>query len=598
MNGRAPRVRFGVGVLLVAFVGVVASQFANDVARAQPAPPFTVSPSSLEFPPTQPFASATVPLQLTNTGTTPLTFTFRLTQVGGQLAVSGCEGPVEPTQSCVANAVFTPTFARSPVSGNLRIEAAGSTIDVPFTLRFTPLAPDPTVPTEVDFGAVRNGTSATQRLTLRNWYVDRADITSVSFPPGSRFAVAATTCTPFVESGKYCDVDLRYTPGTHVGPDADALTITGPWGAGGATSTETFSVRATGVASPIISAVPSSLHFPTMQQVGTTSAPQDVVVTNVGSAPLDLSVVVGGVPQEFQATGCDGETLAPGSHCTVAVAFAPQSPQIAPRDAVLALNDVRIFGVTAGVRLTTGYVLPLSFEPSTVTFPDTRLRSTSAPMTITVKNSNVGETLIDKVANLDPYDYSLVRTDCERALPAGGTCEIVATFHPTVTGDNNRGDILIVLEFQGQSVQERIPVRGIGLDPATNRPPTAVDDAGSVRAGATVTIDPRANDSDPDPGATLSVRAIVTPPSIGTATVAADGTIAYVAPRTVASGTVVTIVYSVCDEQGACSTATIRITVITLRGMLPATGAETPWLGMLAVALVLAGVVTRRAARR
>ena len=145
----------------------------------------------------------------------------------------------------------------------------------------------------------------------------------------------------------------------------------------------------------------------------------------------------------------------------------------------------------------------------------------------------------------------------------------MATFHPTATGDSNRSDILIVLEFQGQSVQERIPVRGIGLDPATNRPPTAVDDAGSVRAGATVTIDPRANDSDPDPGATLSVRAIVTPPSIGTATVAADGTIAYVAPRTVASGTVVTIVYSVCDEQGACSTATIRITVITLRGMLP-----------------------------
>jgi len=174
----------------------------------------------------------------------------------------------------------------------------------------------------------------------------------------------------------------------------------------------------------------------------------------------------------------------------------------------------------------------------------------------------------------------------------------VATFHPTVTGDNNRSDILIVLEFQGQSVQERIPVRGIGLDPATNRPPTAVDDASSVRAGATVTIDPRANDSDPDPGATLSVRAIVTPPSIGTATVAADGTIAYTAPRNVASSTVITIVYSVCDEQGACSTATIRITVTVLRGMLPATGTETRWLGMLAVVLVLAGVVARRAARR
>ena len=340
-----------------------------------------------------------MPLSLTNTGTTPLTFTVRLPQVvRGQLAVSGCAAPVEPTQSCVANFVFTPTFARSPLSGNLRVEAAGSIVEVPFTLRFTPLAPDPTVPTEVDFGAVRNGTAATQRLTLRNWYVDRADITSVSFPPGSRYAVSATTCTPSVDSGRSCDIDITYTPGTHVGPDADTLTITGPWGAGGATSSETFSVRATGVASPIISAAPSSLHFPTMQQVGTTSDPQNVVITNVGSAPLDLSVVVGGVPPEFQATGCDGETLAPGSHCTVAVAFSPQSPEITPRDAVLALNDRRVSGVTAGVMLTTGYVLPLTFEPSTVTFPDTRLRSTSAPVTITVKSSNVTETLIDKVA--------------------------------------------------------------------------------------------------------------------------------------------------------------------------------------------------------
>jgi LPXTG-motif cell wall-anchored protein len=514
------------------------------------------------------------------------------------LTASGCEGPVEPNQFCDATFEFAPTFARSPDSGDFRIGAAGSTVVVPYTLRFTPLAPEPTVPTEINFGDVRDGTTATQRLTLRNFYVDRADVTSVSFSPGSRFAVSSTTCAPFVESGRSCDINMTYTPGTHVGPDTDALTITGPWGAGGAMSTETFIARATGVASPIISAVPSSLHFPTMQQVGTTSDPQAVVVTNVGSAPLDLSVVVGGVPTEFQASGCDGATLAPNDQCTIAVAFAPQSHEITPRDAVLALNDRRIFGVTAGVELTTNYVLPLGFDPATVTFPDTRMRSTSAPMTITVKNWNVGETRIDKVAMLDPFDYTLVRTDCERALPSGGTCEIVATFHPTATGDNNRGDVLIVLEFQGQSVQERIPLRGIGLDPATNRPPTAGDDAGNVRAGATVTIDPRRNDSDPDAGATLSAPVIVTAPSIGSATVAADGTIVYLAPRNVASRTVVTIVYSVCDEQGACSTATIRITITRLVGTLPATGSETPWLALLAAVLGLAGVVARRIARR
>ena len=87
---------------------------------------------------------------------------------------------------------------------------------------------------------------------------------------------------------------------------------------------------------------------------------------------------------------------------------------------------------------------------------------------------------------------------------------------------------------------------------------------------------------------------IVTPPSVGTATIAADGTVSYVAPRRIASGTVVTIVYSVCDQQGACSTATIRITITALGGLLPATGAETALMSALAALLVLVGFGLRR----
>jgi hypothetical protein len=93
------------------------------------------------------------------------------------------------------------------------------------------------------------------------------------------------------------------------------------------------------------------------------------------------------------------------------------------------------------------------------------------------------------------------------------------------------------------------------------------------------------------------VPTIVTPPSVGTATVGADGIVTYVAPRRVASGTVVSIVYSVCDLQGACSTATIRITITALGGLLPATGREVPLLLALAVAFVLAGLGARRIAQ-
>ena len=92
----------------------------------------------------------------------------------------------------------------------------------------------------------------------------------------------------------------------------------------------------------------------------------------------------------------------------------------------------------------------------------------------------------------------------------------------------------------------------------------------------------------------LGVPTIVTAPSVGMATVNADGTVTFTAPRRIASGTVVTIVYSVCDQQGACSTGTIRITITAIGGLLPATGSQTALLAALAACFVGAGLVARR----
>jgi LPXTG-motif cell wall-anchored protein len=70
--------------------------------------------------------------------------------------------------------------------------------------------------------------------------------------------------------------------------------------------------------------------------------------------------------------------------------------------------------------------------------------------------------------------------------------------------------------------------------------------------------------------------------------------VTYTAPRSIASGTIVTIVYSVCDGLGACSTGAIRITMTALGGLLPATGSQTALLLALAALFVGAGLVARR----
>src|SRR5207244_1562458 len=104
-------------------------------------------------------------------------------------------------------------------------------------------------------------------LRLRNWWTRTTSMTGVGFPAGSRYAVTRNTCTPSVESGAFCDLDITYTPGVHVGADDDVLTLTGPWGAGGAAATEVVDVHGTGVASPIITFAPAALKFAS-QQVG------------------------------------------------------------------------------------------------------------------------------------------------------------------------------------------------------------------------------------------------------------------------------------------------------------------------------------------
>ena len=105
-----------------------------------------------------------------------------------------------------------------------------------------------------------------------------------------------------------------------------------------------------------------------------------------------------------------------------------------------------------------------------------------------------------------------------------------------------------------------VPVQ-IGI---TNPAPVAVDDNATTPADTPVVLAPLANDTDPD-GDVLTVTS-VTPAANGTATLNPDGTITYV-PNTGFTGTE-TITYTITDEQGQTSTATIVITV----GAPPADG--------------------------
>jgi hypothetical protein len=93
-----------------------------------------------------------------------------------------------------------------------------------------------------------------------------------------------------------------------------------------------------------------------------------------------------------------------------------------------------------------------------------------------------------------------------------------------------------------------------------NAPPHARDDARTVLVATTTNIAVLTNDDDPDGDLDPNTLTIVTPPSIGSATVV-SGRIRYTAPLLplIAS---TDIHYEVCDTIGACAQATLRITIL------------------------------------
>jgi len=100
--------------------------------------------------------------------------------------------------------------------------------------------------------------------------------------------------------------------------------------------------------------------------------------------------------------------------------------------------------------------------------------------------------------------------------------------------------------------------REITVVEAINHSPQANDDDGEAAPGSTTVIDVLANDDDPD-GDTISIAALDTTHTRGTAEITADGKIAYT-PADRFEG-VDTVIYRIDDGKGAFASAELRISV-------------------------------------
>jgi hypothetical protein len=204
-----------------------------------------------------------------------------------------------------------------------------------------------------------------------------------------------------------------------------------------------------------------------MQGVNTTTPPQDVTLTNIGTSALTIdSIVIGGVNMSdfaIQSNSC-GTSLAAGASCMVAVTFTPSS--MGTFAAALTFTDSAV-GSPQSVALTGMGVFTgppaVTLTPTSVTFPAQLVNTTSASVPITVMNTG-GQTLIVNgiVFNgADATDFADT-SDCGN-VGSGASCTISVTFTPPSTG--MFAATMEIIDNAPNSPQT-VPVSGTGTNTA------------------------------------------------------------------------------------------------------------------------------------
>jgi hypothetical protein len=225
------------------------------------------------------------------------------------------------------------------------------------------------------------------------------------------------------------------------------------------TRISTFSIPS---CSPVTLA-PSSLTF-AAQAVGTTSAGQNVTLTNNQSATLNITKIFGSGadPGDFGVSSNCGSTLAAGSSCTITVTFKPTTT--GARTATLNVSD-DASNSPQQVSLTgTGTSAPtLTISPTSVSFGNYAVGFTTPVTPVTVTNTSTSTVTFTSIAlsGTNTADFG-ESNNCGTSLGAGAACTINVTFTPATTGAFTAS--VALTDNAGNSPQS-VPLSGTGVAP-------------------------------------------------------------------------------------------------------------------------------------
>jgi hypothetical protein len=175
-------------------------------------------------------ASATLPVQITNTGSSIATLTSLSATGDYSVANGSCPPPGSGTggtlaagATCALQVTFAPVQSGTH-TGTLSLATSATTL--PLTAALTGVGAQSHLqisPASVDFGAIAIGVPATQSLTLLN--NGTVTITAITLATTGDYTVAVPCAVTTLAAGSSCSVALTFTPiaaGTRTG----TLTVT------------------------------------------------------------------------------------------------------------------------------------------------------------------------------------------------------------------------------------------------------------------------------------------------------------------------------------------------------------------------------------
>jgi len=388
-------------------------------------------------------------IQVTNIGDATLVVShigvageFTMTDhcVGAVVAVGGsCSVEVQflPATQGVRAGLLT-IYAN--VSGGQAAAALSGNATAPGDIVLTPL--------RLTFPATTiNGTSAVQNLTLSN--IGSVPVTLQVPSIAGEFRISANTCGTSLAASTGCTVSLTFNP-TAGGARSGSFTATASSGMQIASLTGIATSPATDSLSP------SALSFG-VQQLGTASAVQQVVVTNAGDVPLTL-IAAGVRSGDFTAVNGCGNSLNAHSMCSISVAYTPKS--VGAGSGVLTVSDQ--FRLQTVNLKGTGVAPPgVSLSPlGSMTFPDTPVGISSLAQIVVLTNNGGLPLALTKISLTGEFAFVPGGT-CGATLAQNTACTFQIAFVPAEGGVRSGG--LVILDDAPNS-PHTVSLTGAGVD--------------------------------------------------------------------------------------------------------------------------------------